>query len=123
MNEKSTGSGDLERVASTEGEVKSGAFSHVTSVLAEDACSGKAVPEEVRATVDETDDVDTPVNTFRAWFIGILFTIVGTGLNTFFGARQPGIYISPFVAQFVAFPLGKVLEKTLPTRRFRILGR
>lgn len=32
---------------------------------------------EVRAVVKPTDDVSTPVNTVRMWFIGMVFTIVG----------------------------------------------
>lgn len=35
---------------------------------------------EVRASVDNTDDYEMSVNTFRSWFLGMLFTIVGTGM-------------------------------------------
>ncbi len=33
---------------------------------------------EVRANVPNTDDVELPVNTVRAWFLGIVFTMVCT---------------------------------------------
>ncbi|KAL3952514.1 hypothetical protein ACCO45_012457 [Purpureocillium lilacinum] len=33
---------------------------------------------EVRAVVDPTDDPSMPVNTFRAWFLGSVFAILGT---------------------------------------------
>lgn len=48
------------------------------------------IPEEVRAVVPEIDNPETPCETFRAYFLGCIFAIVGTGLNTWFGARQPG---------------------------------
>lgn len=73
---------------------------------------------EVRAVVDNTDDPATPVNTFRVWFLGILFTILGTGLDQFFSLRQPGIYISTFVAQLLSYPLGVALAKYLPKKKF-----
>ena len=36
---------------------------------------------EVRAAVANTDDTSMPVNTFRAWVIGLLWAIVIPGLN------------------------------------------
>lgn len=33
---------------------------------------------EVRANVPNTDDPSLPVNTVRMWFLGIVFTLVGT---------------------------------------------
>ncbi|KAL8290387.1 hypothetical protein RQP46_002645 [Phenoliferia psychrophenolica] len=43
---------------------------------------------EVRAAVDPFDDPTTHVDTFRAWFLGMFFVIIGTAINTFFAARQ-----------------------------------
>jgi hypothetical protein len=45
--------------------------------------------QEVRVSVSNTDDPDMPVNTFRMWSIGLLLTIIGAGLNTFFIFRNP----------------------------------
>lgn len=75
---------------------------------------------EVRAVVDNTDDTSTPVNTFRAWFLGLLFTILGTGLDQFFSLRQPGLYISSFVAQLVAYPCGVFMATYLPKKRISL---
>lgn len=36
---------------------------------------------EVRASVPNTDDPALPVDTFRAWFLGILFTVIFSSLN------------------------------------------
>jgi hypothetical protein len=36
---------------------------------------------EVRASVLNTDDPALPVDTFRAWFLGIVFTVLFSSLN------------------------------------------
>ncbi|CAH6719914.1 oligopeptide transporter 1 [[Candida] jaroonii] len=72
---------------------------------------------EVRSVVKPTDE-DLPVNTFRAWFLGIIFTIVGSGINLFFSLRYPGITISSIVAQLVSYPLGQGLAQILPLWEF-----
>lgn len=77
---------------------------------------------EVRSVVSPFDDDSLPVNTFRAWLLGILFTIIGSGINQFFSMRYPGITISSMVAQLVSFPCGVFLAKVLPVREFS-LGR
>lgn len=45
--------------------------------------------EEVRASVSNTDDPDMPVNTLRMWIIGLVLTVLGAAMNTFFIFRQP----------------------------------
>jgi len=57
---------------------------------------------EVRAVVDNTDDVDLPVGTPRAWFIGLLFVIGGAFINQLFAVRQPAITVTANVAQLLA---------------------
>ncbi|KAF5392481.1 hypothetical protein D9757_002202 [Collybiopsis confluens] len=52
---------------------------------------------EVRAAVSSTDDPQMPVNTFRMWFLGIVFSILVSAINQFFGARYPSVYISGIV--------------------------
>ncbi|KAI0479532.1 OPT family small oligopeptide transporter [Xylariaceae sp. FL0804] len=71
----------------------------------------------VRAVVPEIDDTAIPVNTFRAWFLGIVFVFVGSGVNQFFSLRYPGIHIVSLVAELLAFPLGVGLAKVLPIGR------
>ncbi|KAK8003292.1 Arginine--tRNA ligase- cytoplasmic [Apiospora arundinis] len=72
----------------------------------------------VRAVVPETDDTGIPVNTFRAWFLGIVFVFLGAGINQFFGLRYPGVKIVSLVSELLVFPLGVALAKTLPINRF-----
>ncbi|RMZ48333.1 hypothetical protein AFCA_008519 [Aspergillus flavus] len=69
---------------------------------------------EVRAVVPETDDPDLPVNTVRMWFLGIVFTILGSGINQFFSLRYPSVHIVSLVAELLAYPCGVFLAKVLP---------
>ncbi|KAI0882943.1 small oligopeptide transporter [Annulohypoxylon maeteangense] len=72
----------------------------------------------VRAVVPETDDPAMPVNTLRAWLLGILFVFLGAGVNQFFSLRYPGVHIVSLVAELLAFPVGVALAKLLPISRF-----
>ncbi|WVQ83359.1 OPT family small oligopeptide transporter [Cryptococcus sp. DSM 104549] len=79
-------------------------------------------PKEVRAVAVEIDDENEPCETVRAYVLGTAVAVIGTGLNVWFGARQPGIYISPFLAQLLSHPAGVALSKALPTREFTTFG-
>ncbi|KAJ5087396.1 hypothetical protein N7456_011012 [Penicillium angulare] len=69
---------------------------------------------EVRAVIQPVDDLSLPVNTIRMWTIGLIFTIVGSGLNQFFSLRQPSVTISALVAQLLAFPVGCAWARWMP---------
>lgn len=43
---------------------------------------------DVKASVPEVDE-DVPVNTFRAWFLAVISTMVLTALNQFFQLHNP----------------------------------
>ncbi|OOF98977.1 hypothetical protein ASPCADRAFT_127562 [Aspergillus carbonarius ITEM 5010] len=77
---------------------------------------------EVRAVVDPTDDPDVSANTFRAWFLGMIATILFTGVNQLFTLRYPTINIYSIVAQLLAYPCGVFMAKTLPTRQWNLFG-
>ncbi|KAG8963485.1 hypothetical protein FRC03_002954 [Tulasnella sp. 419] len=77
---------------------------------------------EVRAAVANTDDPEMPTNTFRMWFLGIIFTILIAGMNQFFSLRYPSVQITALVAQLIALPCGRLLERILPTRQFNTFG-
>lgn len=72
---------------------------------------------EVQAVVDPTDNPETPVNTFRVWVLGTIFTILGTDIDQFFSLRYPGIYIYSYLAQFLAYPCSICMAKVLPTKK------
>lgn len=65
---------------------------------------------EVRAVTDPFDDVDMPVETIRAYFLGFLWTIVGVGVNAFFSRRMPSVKITSSVVQLLLYPSGKLVE-------------
>ncbi|KAE8259388.1 hypothetical protein A4X13_0g1043 [Tilletia indica] len=85
----------------------------------ENALLDDSIYPEVRAAVPNVDDPSMPVNTFRTWFIGILFTVLLTSLNQFFSYRYPSVFISALVAQLVAYPFGRLLARILPTKVFK----
>ncbi|KAF9871227.1 small oligopeptide opt family [Colletotrichum karsti] len=78
---------------------------------------------EVRANVPNTDDVSMPVNTLRMWVLGVLFTMVGSGINQFFSMRYPGVTISSLVAQLIAYPVGCAVARILPVKKVHVFGR
>lgn len=48
---------------------------------------------EVRSAVANTDDPDMPVNTIRAWAIGLAWSILIPGMNQFFYFRYPSVTV------------------------------
>ncbi|KAF4456344.1 OPT family small oligopeptide transporter [Fusarium austroafricanum] len=78
---------------------------------------------EVRANVPNVDDPSMPVNTLRVWMLGLLFTILGTGINQFFSMRYPSVTISSLVAQLLAYPAGRALAHALPIMKATLFGR
>ncbi|KAK3176727.1 hypothetical protein OEA41_008052 [Lepraria neglecta] len=77
---------------------------------------------EVRAAVRNYDE-DMPINTVRAWVLGILLTTIASGLNALFALRQPAITITSLTVQLVAYPLGVAWHRAMPSRQFRLFGR
>lgn len=73
---------------------------------------------EVRAAVSNVDDPEMPVNTFRAWLLGLITVIVVPGLNQFLYLRYPTTTISGYVVIVFVYPMGKFLSWVLPTAKF-----
>lgn len=48
------------------------------------------------------------------WVLGIIFTILGSGINQFFSLRYPSVHIVSLVAELLAYPFGVFLAKMLP---------
>ncbi|KAL1942284.1 hypothetical protein VTO73DRAFT_6348 [Trametes versicolor] len=69
---------------------------------------------EVRSAVANTDDPDMPVNTLRAWVIGIVWAIILPGMNQFFFFRYPSVTVTGIVAQLLSYPLGRLWAYALP---------
>ncbi|RAL13267.1 small oligopeptide transporter, OPT family [Aspergillus homomorphus CBS 101889] len=75
---------------------------------------------EVRANVPNTDDPTLPINTFRMRFLGVVFTLIGTGVNQFFSMRYPSVTITSLVAQLITYPVGCAFAKALPIMKYKI---
>ncbi|KAL4770346.1 OPT oligopeptide transporter protein-domain-containing protein [Aspergillus nidulans var. acristatus] len=94
----------------------------------------QTVPSQPETTSDEIDSVlraanigiveddpTEPVLTLRMFTLGIFFCVVASGLNTLYTLRTPSITISASVVLLLAFPLGKLWEKTLPSWEEHVL--
>ncbi|KAG8422930.1 oligopeptide transporter 6, partial [Metarhizium acridum] len=76
----------------------------------------------VRAVASPLDDPEVPIETARAYFLGIGWAVVGTFMSTFFNSRFPGISLSNSVIQILLFPCGRALETVLPDWGVRVFG-
>ncbi|CAN8323940.1 unnamed protein product [Cochlearia groenlandica] len=77
-----------------------------------------SIVPQVEITVPKTDDPTSPTVTFRMWFLGITACVLLSFLNQFFWYRTNPLTISPVSAQIVVVPIGHLMGKILPTRRF-----
>jgi hypothetical protein len=50
---------------------------------------------EARSAVANTDDPEIPSSTFRAWVVGLIWTILISGVNQSFEFRYPSVWIYP----------------------------
>lgn len=89
----------------------------IEQILAED----NSPYPEVRASV-RNFDVDMPVNTIRAWSIGMFLCTLGSAVNMLLSLRNPSISLTTFVIQLIAYPLGLLWDLIFPDRVFNIWG-
>jgi OPT family oligopeptide transporter len=77
---------------------------------------------EVVAAVQNWDDSHLPANTFRAWFIGMCFVTLGSGMNMLFSLRAPTIALGMLVTQISSYPVGIFFARILPKHQFNFFG-
>ncbi|TBU44627.1 OPT oligopeptide transporter [Dichomitus squalens] len=75
---------------------------------------------EVRSAVANYDDQSMPINTLRAWVLGILWAIIIPGVNEFYYFRYPSIMVTGIVAQLISFPLGRAWARWIP--QWKVFG-
>ncbi|KAI1498304.1 OPT family small oligopeptide transporter [Biscogniauxia marginata] len=83
--------------------------------------TGDSPYEEVRAAVRNVDGGEV-ANTIRAWVLGMFFVTIGSGLNMFLSMRSPAINFPALVVLLLAYPLGCLWAKIMPTRVFKTFG-
>lgn len=74
---------------------------------------------EVRSVTNPYDDFHLPVETFRVYFLGIIWTALGAFVNQFFAERQPGISLRASVVQLLLYPSGMLMARVLPHKTLR----
>ena len=84
--------------------------------IAEELLENSPYPE-VRAAVLNYDSGGHS-STIRAWVLGLLFAMIGSGCNALLSMRNPYIVISSYVAQVVVYPIGCAWAKWLPEGRW-----
>uniref|UniRef100_A0A060T5C3 ARAD1C10934p n=1 Tax=Blastobotrys adeninivorans TaxID=409370 RepID=A0A060T5C3_BLAAD len=77
---------------------------------------------DVRGITDPYDDPTMPVETFRAYFLGIVWVIIGNGVNQFFEPRMPNISIPASLLQILLVPCAKIMSY-LPDWGFTFRGK
>ncbi|KAK8116350.1 hypothetical protein PG984_012852 [Apiospora sp. TS-2023a] len=77
---------------------------------------------EVRSVAIPGDDPSTPVETVRAYFLGMSFMAGVTAVNTLFSPRQPAIVIWAVIMQLFIAPCGLFLARVLPDWGVTIRG-
>ncbi|CCE41472.1 uncharacterized protein CPAR2_800240 [Candida parapsilosis] len=75
---------------------------------------------EVRAVTLPFDDPSIPVETFRVYLIGIIWTAIGAVINQFFTERQPAITLAVAVVQVFLYPSGLLCEWILPKWKIKL---
>ncbi|KAI5960218.1 hypothetical protein CANMA_004060, partial [Candida margitis] len=75
---------------------------------------------EVRSVTLPFDDPTIPVETFRVYLIGIIWTAIGAVINQFFTERQPAITLAVSVVQVFLYPSGLLCEWILPKWKIKL---
>ncbi|CAI4054245.1 hypothetical protein SKDZ_16G4470 [Saccharomyces kudriavzevii ZP591] len=78
--------------------------------------------QEVRAVVDPDDDPTIPVETFRAYFLAVIWSIIGSGFNEFFSHRVVTISLETPIIQMFLYLCGKAWAKTVPCYGITVRG-
>ncbi|RKP27323.1 OPT oligopeptide transporter protein-domain-containing protein [Syncephalis pseudoplumigaleata] len=85
---------------------------------------GENSPIEIVAmTVSTFDDPTLPCLTFRFWVMGTFFTVLGAATSLVFYFRPTPFQFSVFFVQLASYPLGVLMAKTLPRKKYSLFGK
>ncbi|KAI9220321.1 OPT oligopeptide transporter protein-domain-containing protein [Blastocladiella britannica] len=74
----------------------------------------KSFEKAIQEVVPSFDHPETPAFTFRVLVLGTLLCASMAAINQVYSFYNSPFAVSPIVAQVLAFPLGKLMEKTVP---------
>ncbi|GAV82821.1 OPT domain-containing protein [Cephalotus follicularis] len=103
--------GEISEAKAMEGEISEAKAMEIEVV---EECTIK----QVEMTVPKTDDPTLPVLTFRMWVLGVASCVILSFVNQFFWYRTQPLSVSSIAAQIAVVPIGHLMAKTLPTRKF-----
>ncbi len=69
---------------------------------------------EVRAAAEVGDDETMPCETFRAYTISVLLTVIGAVISNITQFREQPLAVDPAIIQLVALPIGRFWAKYMP---------
>jgi len=69
---------------------------------------------EIRAAVEIGDDVTLSAETFRAYAIGLTFTLMASAMSNVTGLRELPLVVEPEIIQLVSLPVGRAWARIMP---------
>lgn len=75
---------------------------------------------EVRSVTDPYDDASVPCETWRVYFLGLVWVVIGSVINEYFYNRRPSISLRSSVVQLFLYPCGKFLDTFIPKKTILI---
>lgn len=71
---------------------------------------------EVRAAAEAGDDATMPAETFRAYTIALVLTVLGSTASAITDLRTQPLVIAPSIVQLLSLPIGKFWARYMPNR-------
>ena len=69
---------------------------------------------EVRAAAEVGDDATMPCETFRAYTIAVVLTVLGATISNITQFREQPLAVEPIIIQLIALPIGRLWAKYMP---------
>jgi OPT oligopeptide transporter protein len=71
---------------------------------------------EVRAAAEIGDDENMPAETFRAYAIAIILTVLGATTSNITDLREEPLIIDSAIVQLISLPIGRLWAKYMPVK-------